>query len=531
MTASLESRVSVTYDSPEGILKSLGSWRQFWAVVRARREAAERHETLSWFLVWGQFELREDGFCLAWKPGLSGVTDELIGKEAFLQRGVPTALSISVDKYVFVPPAILRCLICGHIFRKCDSETITKKMGFLSLENFVGVSLGRAMARMSNPTNFVYGIPIRTTLVNGKRRVPLNLLDPGDCDRVLRDGDYLQVDFFRFSHDVCGSTREGASDRPAPVSSGTSDKERGRKCRSAERRSPSKNPRGNADEDAHRWYRKKMYAFRLLDAEEEQALAQRIQAGDMAAHRDLVHANLRLAYSVAYRFWRGCRHRESIELDDVVQEANMALLYVASRFQWKGYRFSAYAVVSIERYLWRQYTSLSGIVYVPPLVHWKCVQFSRALEIFLGGYDRGEAVARAAAKAGISMKMARNFAEMYMSGMIVPLEDDDDRHRSAYESIPDGSPPVEHLLADEECRGIIRTVCGSLADKGKGSILTDRIGLNSEGKEKTLKSIGQERGWSQERVWQRELLEKAALREAMRLKGYSRESFFGGTEG
>lgn len=515
------------YDSAEGILKSLESWRKFWDMVQKRREAAERQEALSWFLVWGQFELREDGVCLAWKPELSGVTDDVLRKEEFLKRGRSVALKASIQKYIVVPPAILRCLVCGHIFRRGDSERINKRTGFLSLENFVGVSLRRAIACMVNPTSSVYGIPIRTSLMNRGRRTSLNLLDSRDGDRVVCAGDCLEVDFFRFTHDTCGSAEGVVYERSASVSSEASRKKPGRKRSSSGKKSPSQNQKGNADGDAHHWYRKKVGTFRLLDAEEEQVLARRIQEGDTAALQDLVHANLRLAFLVAHRFWRGCRHRDSIELDDVVQEANMALLGIAAHFEERGIRFATYAVVSIKRHLRREYTKLSGIVYVPPLVHWKCVQFSRALEIFLQGYDRGEAVARAAAKAGISIRMARNFAEMYMDGMMVPLDnDDDDRCWSLHECIPDESPPVEDLLADEECRGIVQNLCGSLANERRVSILTDRVGLNSEGTEKTLERIGQEeeitRGW----VWQLEVRGKTFLRKVMERKGYSRGSFF-----
>jgi RNA polymerase sigma factor (sigma-70 family) len=82
----------------------------------------------------------------------------------------------------------------------------------------------------------------------------------------------------------------------------------------------------------------------LLSAEEEQALAQRIQRGDKQARQHFIEANLRLVVSFAKRYTgRG------IDFMDLVQEGNLGLIQAVDHFDpAKGYRFSTYASRWIE---------------------------------------------------------------------------------------------------------------------------------------------------------------------------------------
>lgn len=82
----------------------------------------------------------------------------------------------------------------------------------------------------------------------------------------------------------------------------------------------------------------------LLSAEEEQALAQRIQRGDKQARQHFIEANLRLVVSIAKRYvGRG------IDFMDLVQEGNLGLIQAVDHFDpARGFRFSTYASRWIE---------------------------------------------------------------------------------------------------------------------------------------------------------------------------------------
>jgi RNA polymerase nonessential primary-like sigma factor len=78
----------------------------------------------------------------------------------------------------------------------------------------------------------------------------------------------------------------------------------------------------------------------LLDAREEWALSERVQAGDAEARRHMIEANLRLVVSVARPYvGRG------VALMDLIAEGNLGLIRAVEKFDpARRLRFSTYAV-------------------------------------------------------------------------------------------------------------------------------------------------------------------------------------------
>ena len=86
-----------------------------------------------------------------------------------------------------------------------------------------------------------------------------------------------------------------------------------------------------------------------LTLDQEQALGRKIQAGDDSAVNDLVEANLRFAMYMANRY-----RRESVDIDDLIQEANIGLMLAARHYDpERGVRFTSYAGWWIEAQLRR----------------------------------------------------------------------------------------------------------------------------------------------------------------------------------
>ena len=80
-------------------------------------------------------------------------------------------------------------------------------------------------------------------------------------------------------------------------------------------------PPGVKINDPVRMYLKEIGRVDLLDAEEEVALAKRIEEGDEVAKQELAEANLRLVVSIAKRYvGRG------MSFLDLIQEGNMGLM-------------------------------------------------------------------------------------------------------------------------------------------------------------------------------------------------------------
>ena len=92
-------------------------------------------------------------------------------------------------------------------------------------------------------------------------------------------------------------------------------------------------------DDPVRMYLKEIGKVSLLTAEEEIDLAQRMEAGDEMAKRQLAEANLRLVVSIAKRYvGRGMLFL------DLIQEGNLGLIKAVEKFDYrKGFKFSTYA--------------------------------------------------------------------------------------------------------------------------------------------------------------------------------------------
>jgi RNA polymerase primary sigma factor len=100
---------------------------------------------------------------------------------------------------------------------------------------------------------------------------------------------------------------------------------------------------------------------RILNREEEAALAARIQEGDEAAWEELVRHNLKLVISIA----RGYTGR-GLEFTDLIQEGNLGLMRAARGFDADfGTKFSTYATWWIKQAIGRAIANKASPIRVP----------------------------------------------------------------------------------------------------------------------------------------------------------------------
>src|SRR6202167_1178543 len=89
--------------------------------------------------------------------------------------------------------------------------------------------------------------------------------------------------------------------------------------------------------------------YPLLSADDQIALAQRIEECDEDARAAMISANLRLVVHWARRY-----QGRGIDLVDLVQEGTFGLMRALEKFDWrKGFRFSTYATWWIRQALQR----------------------------------------------------------------------------------------------------------------------------------------------------------------------------------
>jgi RNA polymerase primary sigma factor len=113
--------------------------------------------------------------------------------------------------------------------------------------------------------------------------------------------------------------------------------------------------------DSLRLYLRSIGRVPLLNAEEEVALAKRIERGDIAAKQHMVEANLRLVVSIAKGYvGRG------LTLLDLIQEGSLGLIRAVEKFDYRrGYKFSTYATWWIRQAVTRSLADKGRTIRIP----------------------------------------------------------------------------------------------------------------------------------------------------------------------
>jgi RNA polymerase primary sigma factor len=259
--------------------------------------------------------------------------------------------------------------------------------------------------------------------------------------------------------------------------------------------------------DSLQLFLNEMGRYPLLTAEEEVALAKRIERGDLAAKEQMINSNLRLVVSIAKRY-----QGHGLSLLDLIQEGVLGLIRAVEKFDWRrGFKFSTYATWWIRQAVQRGVQNRSRVIRVPVHVaelERKASRAERELTAKLERAPTEDEVAKAAKVPLDKLRQARE-AVRTLASLDRPIGEDASSTLADVVASPDADPSEEVAVALGD--GALTNALASLSPTQQ-RVLELRFGLSGD-EPISLQKVGNELGLTRERVRQ---IEQAALEQLSR---------------
>jgi RNA polymerase primary sigma factor len=268
--------------------------------------------------------------------------------------------------------------------------------------------------------------------------------------------------------------------------------------------------------DSLRLYLRSIGRVALLNAEEEVALAKRIERGDMAAKQHMVEANLRLVVSIAKGYvGRG------LTLLDLIQEGSLGLIRAVEKFDYRrGYKFSTYATWWIRQAVTRSLADKGRTIRIPVHMVERLNRLIHAERRLIQELGREPRVEELAAELECPVSEVRDVMRMAQQPISLekPVGEEDDSALSDFVEDVSAESPFE-IASESLRRENITRVLASLPTRER-EVIEMRYGIVG-GRARTLEEVGRAFNITRERVRQienRTLKKLQTLPEAQRLR-------------
>ena len=253
--------------------------------------------------------------------------------------------------------------------------------------------------------------------------------------------------------------------------------------------------RGDPDRDLMDRYLADVGRFPLLPHAELLDTARRARAGDEAARKRIILANLRLVVHLA----RGYRNR-GLPMLDLIEEGNLGLIHAVDRFEpERGLRFSTYASIWIRQAILRSLAEQARAVRIPVQMFQQVNRFSRAERVLRARLGRDPGLDEIARELDISTARAERLA-----GLVRGLRSlDEGSSLEAFEQLSsedlgDAPASVERLVDLQlEHERIDRAAAHAQPARGAAAAhplrLPRRRGAHASGNRRTLRNLARAR--------------------------------------
>jgi RNA polymerase primary sigma factor len=268
--------------------------------------------------------------------------------------------------------------------------------------------------------------------------------------------------------------------------------------------------------DAVRPYLDAIATVTLLTADEEVALAKRIERRDMVAKRRLIEANLRLVVSIA-RHYAG----RGMSFLDLIQECNLGLIRAVEKFDHRrGNKFSTYATWWIRQAITRGIADQGRSIRIPVHMTDKMSSVSRVQRQLALELGREPTVDEIAAETGFAPRKVHQILKVSQQPLSLetPIGDENNSQLADFIEDRQAASPLEatcQVMRNEQLTALL----GSLTGRER-AVIELRFGLAGE-RPRTLDEVGQRFGLTRERIRQIEkktLAKLASYRDARPLR-------------
>jgi len=255
--------------------------------------------------------------------------------------------------------------------------------------------------------------------------------------------------------------------------------------------------------------------YPLLTADEEVALAKRVERGDSAAKDRMINSNLRLVVSIAKRY-----QGHDVALLDLIQEGVIGLIRAVEKFDWRrGFKFSTYATWWIRQAVQRGVANKSRTIRIPTHVVEREQRINRAMRELTAKLGREPTEQEIAKQTRLSLKHVQEVrkAPRAVTSVDKPISNENGATFGELFAGEGAAPEEEVAVSLRE--DALRRAIHKLPDREQ-EVIKLRYGLNGDAEPKSLEEIGRVLQLTRERVRQIETRALERLSTARELAGF-----------
>jgi len=260
-------------------------------------------------------------------------------------------------------------------------------------------------------------------------------------------------------------------------------------------------------DDAIKLYLREVQKTKLLTADEEKELAQRIAKGDKSARDKMIESNLRLVVKIAKRYMN-----RGLPFLDLIEEGNLGLIKAVGRFKLsKECRFSTYGTWWIRQSIERAIVNQSRTIRLPVHVTDDINKMLRVNRVLVRKMNREPSLKEVSAEMEVNIPYVRRLMVLLKKTYSIDRPMGENSDYSLSDTIEDTSTVSPAVLSENLNRYELISTWFETLSASEKKILTLRFGLDDK-EPQTLETIGRIFGVTRERIRQIEAKSLVKLR-------------------